>query len=91
MSTRERLADAVKRSLREMAGVRGLRPRQLHVFDDPNRDARGHRRRPFAAESGSGAAHLQQLTYGCKLPSCATRANSVGPCRYPERYDRHHG
>ena len=37
----ERLADAVKRSLRDKAGVRGLHPRQLHVFDDPNRDDRG--------------------------------------------------
>lgn len=37
----ERLADAVDRSLRMKAGVRGLRPRQLHVFDDPDRDDRG--------------------------------------------------
>ena len=37
----ERLADAVKRSLREKAGVRGLHPRQLHVFDDSDRDDRG--------------------------------------------------
>jgi ADP-ribose pyrophosphatase YjhB (NUDIX family) len=37
----ERLADAVDRSLREKANVRGLHPRQLHVFDDPHRDERG--------------------------------------------------
>jgi 8-oxo-dGTP diphosphatase len=37
----ERLADAVKRSLLDKAGVRGLHPHQVHVFDDPNRDARG--------------------------------------------------
>lgn len=37
----ERLIDAVRRSLREKAGVTGLRPRQLHVFDDPDRDDRG--------------------------------------------------
>ncbi|MGI8679015.1 MAG: NUDIX hydrolase [Jatrophihabitans sp.] len=37
----ERLLDAVLRALREKAGVDGLRPRQLHVFDDPNRDDRG--------------------------------------------------
>lgn len=37
----ERLADAVDRSLRVKAGVDGLRPRQLHVFDDPDRDDRG--------------------------------------------------
>jgi ADP-ribose pyrophosphatase YjhB (NUDIX family) len=38
---RETLADAVDRSLREKANVRGLHPRQLHVFDDPDRDERG--------------------------------------------------
>jgi ADP-ribose pyrophosphatase YjhB (NUDIX family) len=37
----ERLMDAVLRSLREKAGVTGLQPRQLHVFDDPDRDDRG--------------------------------------------------
>lgn len=37
----ERLAGAVLRSLREKAGVAGLNPRQLHVFDDPGRDDRG--------------------------------------------------
>lgn len=37
----ERLADAVLRSLREKAGVTGLAPRQLRVFDEPGRDDRG--------------------------------------------------
>ncbi|GAY14457.1 NUDIX domain-containing protein [Mycobacterium sp. shizuoka-1] len=37
----ERLADAVERSLRVKADVRGLRPSQLHVYDDPARDSRG--------------------------------------------------
>jgi ADP-ribose pyrophosphatase YjhB (NUDIX family) len=37
----ETLADAVDRSLHEKANVRGLHPRQLHVFDDPHRDERG--------------------------------------------------
>ena len=37
----ETLADAVDRSLRRKANVRGLHPRQLHVFDDPDRDDRG--------------------------------------------------
>jgi len=37
----ERLAEAVLRSLRDKAGVTGLAPRQLHVFDDPDRDDRG--------------------------------------------------
>jgi 8-oxo-dGTP diphosphatase len=37
----ETLAGAVDRSLRVKANVRGLHPRQLHVFDDPERDDRG--------------------------------------------------
>src|SRR6476660_6476404 len=37
----EVLADAVDRSLRDKVNVRGLHPRQLYVFDDPNRDDRG--------------------------------------------------
>lgn len=37
----EVLADAVLRSLREKAGVQGLAPRQLHVFDALDRDDRG--------------------------------------------------
>ncbi|MDJ0325470.1 NUDIX domain-containing protein [Cryobacterium sp. PH31-AA6] len=37
----ETLADAVLRSLRDKAGIEGLRPRQLHVFDAPDRDDRG--------------------------------------------------
>ncbi|MGY1810165.1 NUDIX hydrolase [Blastococcus sp. SYSU D00669] len=38
---RERLADAVLRSLEQKAGLRGTAPRQLHVFDKPDRDDRG--------------------------------------------------
>ena len=37
----ERLAEAVRRSLRTKAGVEGVAPHQLRVFDDPNRDDRG--------------------------------------------------
>lgn len=37
----ERLADAVRRSLREKAGVRGVHPYQWQVFDEPDRDDRG--------------------------------------------------
>jgi hypothetical protein len=35
------LAEAVDRSLKDKANVRGLHPRQLHVFDDLKRDDRG--------------------------------------------------
>ena len=38
---RERLDDAVLRTLSEKCGIEGLGPRQLHVFDDPGRDGRG--------------------------------------------------
>ena len=37
----ERLADAVRRSLRDKAGVEGLEPHQLKVFDSLDRDDRG--------------------------------------------------
>ena len=37
----ERLRDAVLRSLHDKAGIDGLSPRQLRVFDDPERDDRG--------------------------------------------------
>ena len=37
----EQLIDSVRRALRNKAGVDGLQPRQLHVFDDPARDDRG--------------------------------------------------
>ena len=38
---RERLADAVQRTLRDKCGIEGLSPRQLIVLDDPDRDSRG--------------------------------------------------
>lgn len=37
---RETLADAVERCLRDKIGVQGVRPQQLSVFDDPDRDDR---------------------------------------------------
>ena len=37
---RETLAHAVQRCLKDKLGVEGVRPRQLEVFDDPNRDHR---------------------------------------------------
>lgn len=37
----ELLADAVRRSLRDKAGIDGITPRQLHVFDALDRDDRG--------------------------------------------------
>lgn len=37
----ETLREAALRALREKAGIQGLDPRQLQVFDDPKRDDRG--------------------------------------------------
>ncbi len=37
----EVLAEAVRRSLEQKAGVTGVEPEQLHVFDAPGRDDRG--------------------------------------------------
>jgi len=36
----ETLARAVERCLRDKLGLEGIRPHQLHVFDDPHRDER---------------------------------------------------
>lgn len=36
----ETLADAVRRCLADKLGVHSVKPRQLHVFDDPDRDHR---------------------------------------------------
>ena len=36
----EILAEAVERSLRDKVGVQGIKPTQLYVFDDPDRDNR---------------------------------------------------
>lgn len=40
LGDRETLAEAVERSLRDKAGVHGIRPHQLQVFDAPDRDER---------------------------------------------------
>src|SRR4051812_28123321 len=37
----ESLEEAVLRSMDQKAGIRGTAPRQLHVFDAPDRDERG--------------------------------------------------
>lgn len=37
----ETLVDAAMRALKEKAGIEGLNPQQMHVFDEPERDSRG--------------------------------------------------
>jgi 8-oxo-dGTP diphosphatase len=67
---RETLAEAVERCLRDKIGVQGVRPQQLGVFDDPDRDDRdwvisvAHVAvvRPEQLESlGTGAAYETRL------------------------------
>jgi len=69
---RETLADAVERSLADKANVHGLRPRQLHVFDDPGRDDRGW----VLSVAHIAVAQLEQL--GDRTPGC-TRLVPVVP------------
>jgi 8-oxo-dGTP diphosphatase len=64
----ERLADAVLRSLNEKAGLRGTRPRQLHVFDDPDRDDRGW---------VLSAAHVVVLPWRTVAPVLEARPDGV--------------
>jgi len=65
----ERLASAVLRSLSDKAGVTGLAPTQLHVFDDPARDDRGWVLSvahldvvPFAALSSLNSSQARLIT-----------------------------
>jgi ADP-ribose pyrophosphatase YjhB (NUDIX family) len=64
----ERLADAVRRSLLEKAGVTGLEPRQLTVLDDPKRDDRGW---------VLSVAHLETIRFEDLAPHLAGRDDVV--------------
>jgi 8-oxo-dGTP diphosphatase len=77
---RERLAAAVQRSLAVKADVHDLEPRQLHVFDEPDRDPRGW---------VMSVAHLAVVTpdpLATRFPD-RTRLMPVGnPGRLPYRH-----
>lgn len=75
LHTGERLSDAVERSLREKAGVSGLRPRQLRVFDAPGRDDRG-----WVLSVGHTAAVMR-----AQLDSRAPTRTRLMPVRRPGR------
>lgn len=77
----ERLADAVDRSLRVKAGVDGLQPRQLHVFDDPGRDDRGW---------VLSVAHLAVVRAG-RLVSRFPERTRLVPTSRPGRLPHDHG
>jgi ADP-ribose pyrophosphatase YjhB (NUDIX family) len=75
---RERLADAVERTLEEKCGLpsralAGRTPRQLHVFDDPQRDDRGW---------VLSVAHLLVLPFGRLEPVVAAHPGlTIAPIR----------
>ena len=82
----ETLADAVDRSLRDKANVRGLHPRQLHVFDDPQprRSRLGAVRRPRR----SGAARTAGVAlrrHDQARPRRRTGAAALRPRRHHRR------
>lgn len=98
----ERLSDAVLRSLRDKAGVEGVAPRQLHVFDDPRRDDRGWvvsvahldvvaPGRVVAAVSNRGDVRLAPVDDAVDLPfdhdEIVARAVSSVRRRYADRPD----
>ena len=76
----ETLAEAVDRSLRVKANVRGLHPRQLHVFDEPARDDRGW---------VLSVAHVQVVRQGGWRTASPTRKGSY-PIDTPGRLPRDH-
>lgn len=99
----ETLAAAVERCLRDKLGVEGIRPRQLHVFDDPDRDERdwvisvGHVAvvRPDQLDGlGSGAATETRLAPADRPgelawdhPEIVRRAKNDVRERYADRAD----
>jgi ADP-ribose pyrophosphatase YjhB (NUDIX family) len=72
---RERLADAVLRSLDEKVGLRGTTPHQLQVFDHPRRDRRGW---------VLSVAHLVVLPWGEVEPVVDARPDDVRLCPVTE-------
>ena len=76
----ETLAEAVDRSLRDKSNVRGLHPRQLHVFDDPHRDDRGW---------VLSVAHVE-VVQAERLESRFVEATRLVPVRVPGRLPYDH-
>ncbi|MGI9125746.1 MAG: NUDIX hydrolase [Mycobacterium sp.] len=63
LKDRETLSGAVSRCLEDKLGVRGVRPQQLEVFDDPDRDERA-RVISVAHVAVIGPEHLESLGSG---------------------------
>lgn len=70
----ETLADAVRRSLFEKAGILRRHPEQLHVFDDPGRDNRGW---------VLSVAHLDAIRDAELEGARDPRTTTVVPARHP--------
>lgn len=64
----ETLGQAALRALRGKAGVVGLAPRQLHVFDEPDRDDRG-----WVLSVG----HVDVVRAECLVPAVEARGRSL--------------
>ncbi|MGM1028974.1 MAG: NUDIX hydrolase [Actinomycetota bacterium] len=67
----ETLADAVQRALRDKAGIEGVEPAQLHVFDALGRDDRGW------VLSVAHLAVVRTDAVGTLAPTPVTRAHSL--------------
>jgi 8-oxo-dGTP diphosphatase len=90
----ERLDQAVRRSLDQKAGIAGLRPQQLQVFDDPERDTRGwvlsvaHRDVVPIERIASAKAHLVPVREVGPLPFDHNTIVDIAVTRLREEYDR---
>lgn len=69
----EVLADAVRRSLADKAGLGGLEPVQLHVFDAPGRDDRGW---------VLSVAHVIAVPVGALGETAVVATDDVGPLAF---------
>lgn len=78
----ERLIDAVRRSLRDKAGVEGRSPRQLQVFDDPRWDDRGWVLSVSHVDVGPVAA------LDDRLPEATRLAPASAPGRLPYGHEQ---
>lgn len=72
----ETLVDAVRRSLREKAGIVGGAPQQLRVFDEPDRDERGW---------------VLSVAHALALPADSVPSNRLVPIDRADPLDFDHG
>lgn len=85
---RERLHDAVLRSLRSKAGITGREPEQLKVFDDPDRDPRGWVVTVAHLDVVPGAVVAEGLGSGSIILAPVGEVESDGGVRLPYDHPR---